>query len=220
MKTKQKTLTLIIYVVIFYAVWTAFEFLCKPFINEHIDNAVISQILKSAVIKNLVWTVPAILLVRHFASEVHIGLKEMFRPKTNWLSALPIFAAFTVFILANSYMVRRTLAISDKFDPTILIAYLFVGLTEEMVFRGWLLNATYREDKKWLVIGINALMFMMIHFPKWIHQGMFIFTFTSFSFIVILVLSVIFSLTFLKNRNILIPIALHMYWDVLTELFN
>ena len=220
MKTKQKTITLIIYAVIFYAVWTAFEFLCKPFINDHIDNEVISQILKSAVIKNLVWTVPAILLVRHFASEVHIGLKEMFRPKTDWLGALPIFAAFTVFILANSYMVRGTIAISDKFDPVSFIWLLFVGLTEEMVFRGWLLNATYREDKKWLVIGINAVMFMMIHFPRWIHEGLFVSIFTSFGFIIILTLSFVFSLTFLKNRNILIPIALHMYWDVLSELFN
>ena len=96
---------------------------------------------------------------------------------------------------------------------------MFVGLTEETVFRGWLLNATIQEDKKWRSIIINAIMLLVIHFPVWIHTGVFISNITSFSFLSVLILSIIFSLTFIKSRNILIPIALHMYWDLLIFMF-
>ena len=220
MKSKEKTCTLIVYVIIFYAVWSVWEFVFKPMIDDSMDNQYIAQLIKSGVIKNLVWTVPAILLVRHFSSEVHIGLKEMFSPKTNWLGALPYFAVFTVIILGNSFIIHKTIAISDKCEPHVLLGYLFVGLTEEMVFRGWLLNATYREDKKWLAIGVNSVMFLMIHFPRWIHEGIFVNNILSLGFVFVIALSFVFSYTFLKNRNILIPIALHMYWDILSELFK
>ena len=74
-----------------------------------------------------------------------------------------------------------------------------------MVFRGWLLNITVSEKRKWLPIMINAVMFLLIHFPIWIKSGVFIDSFTS--------------LNFLCSKSIWIPITLHMYWDLLMCLF-
>lgn len=218
--TKQnKRTALIIYTIVFYTLWAIFEFAVKDKLNSLIPDETVCQLVKSGVIKNLAWTLPAILLIRRFRSEVCVPLKEMFTAKVKPLKYLPILIAFTAYVLAGSILINGRLAVSDRFGMDKLIIVLFVGLTEETVFRGWLLNVTIRGDRKWRCIFINAVMFLAIHFPRWIHEGIFISEFTGFGFAAIIALSVIFSLTFIKSRNLLVPIALHMYWDLLMFLF-
>ena len=151
---------------------------------------------------------------------MYISLKEMISTKVNVLKYLPVFIIFTIFLLCNSFVLNGKIAISENFGMDDIIIFIFVGLTEEMVFRGWLLNATIRDDKKWQAVLINSLMFLVIHFPIWIHDGIFITSFTSFGFVTILILSIIFSWSFIKSRNILVPIALHTYWDLLVSIFS
>ena len=213
-----KLFILIIYCIIFYTVWSIYEFFGKPVLHDLIENEMLLVFIQSGVIKNVWWTLPAALLVHHFRSYVNIPLKEMYTNKVNWLKFLPVFLFFTAFNLINAFLVHGKLAIVDSFHTSDLIWIAFVGLTEEMVFRGWLLNATLREDKKWLCVTINALMFMAVHFPRWICDGIFIRAFTSFGFIEILILGFIFSWSFIKSKNILVPIALHTYWDILTTM--
>lgn len=216
---RAKLHVLIVYGVAFYIIWSVWEFLGKSFLNSAIENEIISQFIKSGIIKNLVWTFPAILMIDHFKSDVYISLKEMFTTKFKWLKYLPIYMIFTVYILAGCFLKNGKLEIVGNFGVDDIIIVLFVGLTEEMVFRGWLLNATLHENKKWICIMINAIMFLAIHFPKWIYTGIFISSFTEFGFLSIFVLSFIFSWTFIKSRNIFIPITLHMYWDLLMMMF-
>lgn len=219
MTKKKKASVLIIYIIAFYTLWAVFEIAVKSMLNNIITNDILCQFIKSGIIKNLIWTLPAILLVKNFMTEVYIPLNEMFSKKVNWLKYLPIFILFTVYILAGVFLTKGNLVLSDDFRIDDIIIVLFVGLTEEMVFRGWLLNATINEKKKWLYIIINAVMFLAIHFPNWIYNGIFISSFASFSFLSVMILSVIFSWTFIKSRNILVPITLHMYWDLLMFMF-
>ena len=167
----------------------------------------------------MVWTLPAAFLIYGFQPNVYVTLKEMFQVKVNWLNHLPIFIIFTVWILVASILQNGRLQIVSDFGVNEVIIVVFVGLTEEIVFRGWLLNATFREDKKWSCLILNAIMFLVIHFPGWIRKGIFISSFTGFDFLGILGLSIIFSYTFIKSKNILIPITLHMYWDLLVLMF-
>ncbi len=217
-KQKKKT-ALIIYTVIFFAVWTTFELIVKDRLNLAIKNEILCQLVKSGIIKNLVWTFPAALLIRQFKSEVYITLKEMFTAKIHFQHYLPVYIILTVIVLAGSILEKGKLDVAESFGAEEIIIVLFVGLTEEIVFRGWLLNSAIREDKKWFSIMINAVMFLAIHFPAWIHTGTFISNFTSFQFLGIIALSLVFSCTFLKSRNILVPITLHMYYDLLVFMF-
>lgn len=178
-----------------------------------------SQFVKSGVIKNIVWVLPAVLLVKRFESETYVGAKEMFTKKVNVLKYLPIFLIFTVYLLVGTFLQKGKIAISETFGLDKLIIVLFVGITEETVFRGWLLNATLGERKKPLSVAANAVMFLLIHFPVWIHDGVFIENFRNFGFLSVLILSVIFGVTFIKSRSIWVPVTLHMYWDLLMFLF-
>lgn len=116
-------------------------------------------------------------------------------------------------------MTKGKLEISSSFHYSYLIDVLFVGITEEVVFRGWLLNVTVNENRKWSPIIINAVMFLLIHFPIWIMSGEFIDAFVNLNFLCVPILSIIFSWSFIRSKSIWIPIALHMYWDLLMYLF-
>lgn len=219
MKSNIKVLS--VYFVVFYVVW-GISTLCVMPIIDLIPNEYIASILKVVILKNLVWTVPAGFLIKKYHDMVEVPLKYMFINRVSWLQYLPIFLIFTAYILIGDFKVNGSIIVSPDFKYTDLIVVLFVGLTEELVFRGWLLNSTIKnkqDDQLYIPILVNALLFLSIHFPRWIADGVFISNFISLGFIQIMILSVIFSYIFIKSRNILIPIALHMYWDLLVFLF-
>lgn len=83
-----------------------------------------------------------------------------------------------------------------------------------MMFRGWLLNVLL-HDKKWMTIIVNAVLFLLIHFPVWIRHGMLSTYITNVTFLQIMILSVIFSCAFIKSKSMLVPIMLHAYWNFL-----
>lgn len=212
---RKKYAALMTYTVIFYGTWTAWEIYFKPCLDTIIENEYAAQFIKSGVIKNLIWTFPAILIIKYFETDLYVGLREMFTAKVKWFKYLLIFLCFTVYLLAGVLIQNGKISVSGTFRYSSLIVVLFVGITEELVFRGWLLNGTLGAKRKWLPVTINALMFLAIHFPKWIYSGNFAENFRNLSFLCVIVLSFIFSYAFLKSKNILVPVFLHMYWDLL-----
>ena len=100
-----------------------------------------------------------------------------------------------------------------------VIIVLFVGITEESVFRGWLLNATLDRLGRWRALIVNSLLFLAIHFPKWIVSDEFLYAFTSFGFAEVIALSLLFGWSFLRTRNLLLSIALHMFYDLVVMMF-
>ena len=208
-KTKKKPLTLIIYILCFFAVWTVFELFIKDNIN--------SQIIRSGVIKTVVWTLPAMILIHGFRDNVEIGLEEMFTTRVRWWRYLWVYALLAAWVMIGG-LVRHN-GLSFGLTPSELVTVLFVGITEEMVFRGWLLNVMVYDMPRWLAIILNTVLFLLIHFPRLIQEGVLLNTFTSFDFIGLIALGVIFSVSFLRSKNILIPITVHMFYDFMVFLF-
>ncbi len=225
METSERRITknkaLILYIICFYTIWALFEFFVKQRIDDIIPSTVTAQIVKTVIIKNLVWVLPAALLVHHFKDDVCIGLKEMFTAKVKWMHYLPVFLIFVLYPLVSAYLNKGSISLSSDFGAKEIIIFSFVGITEEMVFRGWLLNSMTDKDKpvQWKPILLNSLMFVAIHIPTWTTHDQLGMAFLHFGFVFIIILSFIFSITFLKSRNILIPVALHMIWDFLLSMF-
>lgn len=205
--------TLVVYSVLFYGAWSIVHFFIDPVITAECSE-VMSTFLINGVIKNLIWTLPALLLIRKYKDSMYVGLKEMFTPDKKCVKYLWVFPAMAAYIILAVVIHGGKITIQESFGISDIIVVLFVGITEELVFRGWLLNSTVNmgENK---ALAINAAMFLLIHFPKWICDGVFVSNITSFSFVSIIALSVIFGLLFLRTKNILIPVAAHMMWDLL-----
>ena len=206
-----------IYSVVFYTLWTLFHFFAVPVLDA-LPNKAVSAFLSQGIIKNLVWTVPAIILIRKYKDKLYINWNEMFDRKKENYKYLLIFPAFFAYIALGIVLHGGSLSISENFGIDNIITVLFVGLTEELVFRGWLLNSTVKRNEN-VAIAVNALMFLVIHFPRWICEGVFVQNITNLGFVSIVALSVIFSLVFLRTKNILYSIGLHMFWDLIIFMF-
>jgi len=215
-KRKLNTYHLVIYTIIFFAIWSIRELIIRPLFLNSLD-AVMFQVVES-LMKLLVWTLPAMLLIRHFHDDMWIGLKEMFATKPKWFKDAPILLLVFVPVL-QAWAAFGGLAIHPELTPIRFIgSVVFVGITEEIVFRGFLLNAFLKRMNMHSAIALDAVLFTLIHYPIWIYRGLDLVTIATSSIFVAL-LSVFFAYSFIKTRNIFVPIALHMLWNLLTGLF-
>ncbi len=223
-KNKKLIFALVIFSILFYASWAVVELILKNAFASFFKDEVVMALIRDTLIKNLLWTLPALLLIKHFEKDMYVGLKEMRSFKRSDITTLLLLLVFlTVYVLLGVFIRKRSLPINENFGTDDIIVVLFVGITEELVFRGWLLNSMLKNPdtdmKKYIALGINAVMFLIIHFPIWISNGSFVTNFTSVSFLSILLLSAVFGMSFIRTKNIFVPIILHSFYDLLVFMF-
>lgn len=218
LKNRKLAKTYILFFVIFYLVWTIAELEIHPSLNQIVpDGSVLSQLLFDGILKNLCWTVPALMLMTKFDTDLFICKTDLLHNPVDKKEVLLVFMGEIAFCVINAV----THGIDFRLEKlTECIAFLFVGITEEFVFRGWLLNASLTKQNTNLAIAVNAVLFLSIHFPIWLLYGNFITYFVNFGFLTIILLSVFFSWSMLHFRNIWVPAGLHMLWDILVTLLN
>ena len=208
--------TIVIYCVIFYFIWSLRELVVRPVFLDSLTGLPF-QIVESSM-KLLVWTMPALLLIRHFKEDMWIGLSEMLETKPKWFKSAPILLLVLTPLLISG--ISGGLAISPELKPVTLIeSVLFAGITEEVVFRGFLLNSTIKKMKLPYAIVLNAVLFWLIHFPYWIYLKHDLLTFLGGG-ITVMAVSALFSFSFVKTKNIFTPIILHMIYNLCVILFR
>ncbi len=207
------------YCACFYGMWAVAEGLVWPMLGRAVTNPYGLQLLKSGLIKNAVWTLPAWLLMARFRGALAIDPRALLRPFAAWRRCLPVFAALTACVLITAMRTRRKLALSPAFSGEQLIVALFVGVTEEMVFRGWLLNATLPLLGRWPAVLLNAALFLLIHFPVWAAKGVLLENLAGGAFLGIMALSILFGWAMIRSENLWVPVAMHMFYDLLCFLW-
>ena len=196
-----------------FIIWGLLEVSIVPFMEKYFDVYYI-EFIKEVFLKTLIWLIPATLLCKQYHQILSIQNKSSFSINVNWLKVVLVLCLFTAYHVISTYVQNGIVSIDDAFKITDVLIAISVGISEEMVFRGWLLNVSL-QDKNWVTIFINGLLFLFIHFPVWIRHDMLGAYMMSGSFLQIIVLSVIFSYAFIKSKNIMVPILLHAYWDFL-----
>jgi len=217
---KISALHIIVYLVIFFAIWSARELYIRPALLNPL-NPIASELIGQA-IKLLVWTLPAILLIRHFHSDMWVGLKEMFTNKLEW-SRDYLFAVVIMVLLVSrpvhAWVAHGNLGVSPNLVPIRLLgAVVLVGITEEIVFRGFLLNVLLKKMKMAYAVAIDAVLFTLIHYPIWLYNGRGV-SDIAIASIQVAIISVGLAYSFIKTKNILVPITLHMVWNLSIHLF-
>jgi len=194
-------------------VWSIKELVIRPVFLDPLDD--IANAAVGTVIKLLVWTFPAALLIRRFHDDMCVGLKEMFTNKPKRFKGASVLLLVFIPVL-QSLIYNGGVAIHPNFAPLSLVwAVVFVGITEELVFRGFLLNAFLKKMKMKYAVALDAVLFTLIHYPIWIYRGIGL-TDLLIASVSVLLLSVFFAYSFIKTKNILVPMILHMMWNLLT----
>ncbi len=222
-RSKVPARVLVLHVVLFAAAWTVSELLLVPRLEEGL-SPVTFVLVRDVGLKCLIWLLPALLLIRRYGGSLAIRPGALFRAPKSWTLCLEILALFVFCLAAGNALRNQGLAVTPGFGPKDLLWVLFVGLTEETLFRGWLLNALWvprdleGEVPPWKPIAGTSVLFLLIHFPIWIRTGVLVTNLAGGAFLSILVLSVVFSWSFWKTRTLTVPILLHSAWDLLVTL--
>lgn len=209
MNTKKNiTRPLIIYAVLFYIIWAVYTLLISPSIKDAVTDPWLRNSI-SALIKAVVWTVPAFILIHKHNDDLYIKAPDMFRNKfrIEWIM-LPV-------LLGVYASISSELTIHAVWPDC--IKYIMAGFAEELLFRGLFLNAIVKGDtlqEQAPAIAVTSVMFAMIHYPIWLRDGIFaqnIITGTIF----ISLLGAVFAVSFLKSRNIVLVMAAHAVYDLM-----
>lgn len=218
-KRRLSASVIIGYFIVFIALWTIRELVIGPICDQIFSEW--ANVFIGIGLKVLIWIVPSIFFIRYFEQDMWLTLKEMMSNRVKWRGYILIFLGFCLYYLIASYCIFHQITINAGFKMTVLVGVvLFVGLTEEAVFRGWLLNATIKKLGSWPAILLNAVMFLSIHIPIWYYTNILSTPMKALqNGITVFVLSIIFAWTFVKSRNIFVPIILHTSWDFLYLVF-
>lgn len=202
---KKELTRFIVYLVLFYLLWTLKEL---HLFNLPQTNDTLSAIL-SGLIKILIWIIPIWLYIKYF---LHTSPSEYL--KLNQNVGKGIFWGIFLSLLLGLYFVVNIYIINKQtFDFSLslhhyLNVFLLVGITEELVFRGFVLQEI---NKRISFLGANilsALLFLFIHYPIWIYDGVF---FHLGTHIYVFLVGLIFGFIFKKTRSLWSVIILHSF---------
>ena len=82
-----------VYFLLFYAVWAVYHVWIAPFLTAQISSDWLCSLVANGIFKNLIWTLPAAILLCRFSGDVYATPKECFswnRNQLPWLSLIHI----------------------------------------------------------------------------------------------------------------------------------
>lgn len=172
---------------------------------------------RDVVIKNLYWTIPALLLMAALPVCFEILPDKLFRGKIHWLE-LVIVACVSTCFLYTMYLLnyRKGTVFLGRSIPAVLLYSFCAGTTEEFVFRGFLLNHQCTVYSQKIAMLVNAVMFVLIHYTSVVFTPSFWNQLCSMRSVLIFVMGLVLGRLFLKSRNLAVPMLVHFYWDVLS----
>lgn len=156
-------------------------------------------------------------LIIWFAYQKHIQLMPLGRLQWNTLKA-PLLALLGLFFIGlflgteNDAWITEVSAIEGSAFFLLALSIMFIApITEEIIFRGFLLNAGmwYGNVGKWVAILLSSLLFSVVHVQ---YESI-------ITFILIFIIGVIFCLVRIRTRSLIAPIVLHCLYNSASILF-
>ncbi|MCR8656876.1 CPBP family intramembrane glutamic endopeptidase [Paenibacillus endoradicis] len=207
-----------VYFIIFYALWWVKELWLVQYLDL-MDP--VSRAITSATIKIVIWVIPVILLVKFIEKSKpfsYLQLHHNFRKGLKWTCYVSLALIF-YFLIINLIVLKNNIDFQIGINGW-LNTILLVGITEEIVFRGFLLRKLMDSYRFWKANTITALLFVLIHFPIWFYKGLFEFPYILSSILTVFVLSIIFGFVYKKSNSLWSVIIIHSFYNLLVVLFN
>lgn len=169
----------------------------------------------------IVWVVPAIILLQVYKKDIPTTLKKLFSNKPSMRPFLIALAVIILYHFCAMFYTHGGFWINPEFDMSKhLIMFISVAFVEEMVYRGWGLNAfsKYLSERKANLI--STLFFVLLHLPAYFIKLYFNGTFpvvavaTQCAFV--FVLGLLFGYLYRKGKSLWSPMIVHFLADFLS----
>jgi uncharacterized protein len=206
-----------LYFLSFYSLWCIRELWFVQYIDlmDSVLNAIIS-----AIIKIIIWILPVILIVRTVEKQnvlSYLGLRDHYKKGLIW-TVWGTIALILYFFILNLIVLENDIGFNLSINE-LLNTILLVGITEEIVFRGFLLRKLMDSNSFWQANILTSLLFVSIHFPIWIYKGLFEFPYILASMATAFVLGIIFGFIYRKTNSLWSVIILHSLYNFLVSIY-
>lgn len=211
---------LFIQVIIFWVIWLGVQSLINVPIEHHLTGW--SQEIALDGIKLFVWCGCAWWLIRQAGPQsLAVDPQKQWHPNWSFTAGYVIWAVMVVYLLAQFWLVHHGLRVAHTFLPEYWGRYfLVVGITEEMMFRGYVFNALLKHFSFAWANALQAIAFAAMHIPRYLTTVPPMSPLTWISNLVsVAILGAIFGWLYAKSRSLWPGIAVHMTWDILVTLF-
>lgn len=205
-KQKGKITISLLYFIYLFVVWSSYRMSFR-----------FSETLEELYIKPVIWLLPLLYIVpkdKLKFSDLGITMKNLF-PSIYLSLALGVGFAF-LGLLANFAKyggINFGANIGSLFIGTSIAISFMTAITEELVFRGYLLGIFVKKYNEELSIALTTILWTAIHAPIaffiWELSGLQIVFYLGLTFVYGLGASVLF----IRTRNIIAPIFLHVLWE-------
>ncbi|WP_167751495.1 CPBP family intramembrane glutamic endopeptidase [Lentibacillus salicampi] len=177
--------------------------------------------ITSAGIKIVVWVLPVLWLVTAVEKRnplTYLGLSVNVSKGLKWAGWFTLALA-VCFLMANVLILGNGINLDLGFDEW-LNTIIIVGITEEIVFRGFILNKCMEMFNFWKANIITSLLFVSIHFPIWIYEGLFQFPYVIGTTVNVFVVGVLFGYVYKKSGSLWSVIIIHSMYNLFVTVFG
>lgn len=177
------------------------------------------QKLSYDILSRIVWVLPLFFYIQRYNSDLPISFKQLFKKPIHLYVSWGFFIAFLLYGILTMFITHGKMRINPHFHfVQHILFYLVVAFVEEIVYRGWALNALSRFMTNSKAIVLSVVFFMLLHWPAYLIKYCRTGVFETASFIlhsiVVLATGTIFSIVFLKNKSLWTPLLLHAFFDI------
>lgn len=209
-------------------------FLCGTYLRAYTILSSIPYDLSGIHVWNgsldIMWASLAFIFIKYYNDELAIPIKELFSFKNiNFKIILIMTLIIALLQPVGSLILYQKVSISDDFNLFVsIINFFIVGLTEEVVFRGWAMNAFSKVTSVRKANILQSLFFASAHLLPWC--VMVLMGWGDISSVPVLYLCLQIPMTFVtgcvfgrimnKTHSLWTPIIIHCLWDVAANLFG
>lgn len=175
-----------------------------------------SELVDELISKPLIWLFPPVLFLSKKEKHSIIGFLLMPERKYILFGYLAGLGLPLLQIIPNSF---KGGVVFHAVPLMMIFPIIGTAVVEEILFRGYILNTLLKKMKKEVAIIVTSILFVLIHIPLLLfiqHLGGYDFFLALY---ILLVSSIVYSILFVKTRNLWPSIIAHFLNNVLLLLF-
>jgi uncharacterized protein len=200
---------ILLYLFLFYFAWSLKELWLVEYI--HLFNETIAAFL-TALVKISVWILLAWLYIKYYLNispanylKINVNVKK----GVFWGGLLSLLLGLR-FVFEVYVLHKQTFHFALPLD-SYLNVFLLAGITEEIVFRGFILQEINKRMSFWKANVITSLLFLVIHYAVWIYNGEF---FDLWGHMYVFILGLIFGYVYRKTTSLWSVVILHSFHNL------
>ena len=171
----------------------------------------------------IIWVIPFLFLLIKKPSCVTVQFKQLFTNKIHWKSTIIIFISLVIYVFMGMLLEHRGFGMHQGIVVQLIPQFLIVGFVEEIVYRGWGMNALSSFMTMTKANIIASIYFGLLHAPaffiNWFLTGDFSAINMIKQVIFAFLMGIVFGYLFKKSKSILPSICFHFIYDFAIILF-